>query len=181
MAAWATPPRAAAAETVSDRLSSGWEGKLVGLAQKLVTTIETGGTPTQPSPAPPPDSSKQLEAALLEGSSMPPRRRPTTDADERGAPATELQLLQEDFDSLLLQRTRLRDRTLRKEGLPCGAVRHLRPLGGARARAVVAAVFLPPYRSFVGNGWARVVGPTSLGRSCESRRPLQSSVPLLES
>ena len=102
MAGWATP-RSPAGQTVGDRLASGWEGALVGFAQKLVNQIE--GTPTTPQPAAPGPS---LEEVLLEGS-LPERRRPDEAAgSEAAAPATELDLLRADFDSLLLQRAKLR-------------------------------------------------------------------------
>ena len=101
MAGWASPRRQQ--ETVSDRLASGWEGALVGFAQKLVNQIE--GTPTTPQPAAPGPS---LEEVLLEGS-VPERRRPEEAAGlEAAAPATELDLLRADFDALLLQRAKLR-------------------------------------------------------------------------
>jgi len=101
-------------ETVSDRLASGWEGTLVNLAQKLVTTIETGGTPSQPAPPPAPS----LEEVLLEGSV--PRRRvaPDVGAAEGAAaapPATEMELLRGDFDAVLEQRTQLRARLVAEQ------------------------------------------------------------------
>ena len=107
-------------ETVSDRLATGWEGTLVNLAQKLVTTIESGGTPSQPTPPPPPS----LEDVLLEGSV--PRRRAAPDAGgaEGGGgggaaaaagPATELELLRADFDAVLEQRTQLRARLVAEQ------------------------------------------------------------------
>ena len=79
----------------------------MNFAQKLVNTIE--GTPTAPQAAPPGPS---LEEVLLEGS-VPERRqrRPSLDAaaaEHAAAPATELDLLRADFDSVLLQRTQLR-------------------------------------------------------------------------
>ena len=100
MAGWPSPRRQQ--ETVSDRLASGWEGALVGFAQKLVNQIE--GTPTTPQPT---STGPSLEEVLLEGS-VPERRRPEEAAVEATAPATELDLLRADFDSLLLQRAKLR-------------------------------------------------------------------------
>ena len=100
MAGWASPRRQQ--ETVSDRLASGWEGALVGFAQKLVNQIE--GTPTTPQPT---ATGPSLEEVLLEGS-VPERRRPEEAAVEATAPATELDLLRADFDSLLQQRAKLR-------------------------------------------------------------------------
>ena len=100
MAGWASPRRQQ--ETVSDRLASGWEGALVGFAQKLVNQIE--GTPTTPQPT---ATGPSLEEVLLEGS-VPERRRPEEAAVEPTAPATELDLLRADFDSLLHQRAKLR-------------------------------------------------------------------------